>query len=238
MADRSKIEWLSTVNPDGSITPGATWNPIVGCDKVSSGCAKRTARGAKNGNWKGGRSVASNGYVLIRVGVGHPAADVRGYAYEHRLVAEATLGRPLREGEQVHHKNGDKTDNRPENLEVMGNAAEHRLQHRTRQSGRRLPGEANPTLDCPCGCGGTFSKFDESGRPRAYISGHNKQPSPTADAVVDALKDGPLSRADLSLTTGIPLQALATALSKLKRQSVVKQVRHGVWAVASSGGPN
>lgn len=39
MADRSKIEWLSTVNPDGSITPGATWNPIVGCDKVSSGCA-------------------------------------------------------------------------------------------------------------------------------------------------------------------------------------------------------
>lgn len=48
--------------------------------------------GEKNGLWKGGRSVASNGYVLIRVGVDHPLADVRGYAYEHRVVAEQKKG--------------------------------------------------------------------------------------------------------------------------------------------------
>lgn len=49
----------------------------------------------------------------------HPGADAKGYVREHILVAEAVLGRFLTAHEVVHHKDGDKTNNKPENLEVM-----------------------------------------------------------------------------------------------------------------------
>ncbi len=48
----------------------------------------------------------------------HPNANGDGYVLEHRKVMSEIINRPLLDSEQVHHKNGDRQDNRPENLEL------------------------------------------------------------------------------------------------------------------------
>lgn len=63
----------------------------------------------------GGVRVDSKGYLVIKAG---PLRDVR----VHRLVAEAMLGRPLDRSEDVHHRDGNKLNCHPSNLQVMGHA--------------------------------------------------------------------------------------------------------------------
>ncbi len=89
-------------------------------DVVSCGCyipALNKARTReKNVNWKGGR-IIHEGYVALYLPE-HPRAKSNGYVLEHIIVIEKKLNRVLIKGENVHHINGVKDDNRPENLEL------------------------------------------------------------------------------------------------------------------------
>lgn len=81
-----------------------------------TGHSSRGKIGAQSGRWKGGR-LERQGYVLIHQ-PDHPFCNSRGYVREHRLVMESHLGRLLSFDETVHHRNGIKSDNRIENLEL------------------------------------------------------------------------------------------------------------------------
>lgn len=84
-------------------------------------------RGSRNPAWKGGRRVDADGYVNVHM-PDHPHAKKNGTILEHRVVFEKKIGRYLKPSEVVHHKNGVKHDNRPDNLELFSSNADH-LRH-------------------------------------------------------------------------------------------------------------
>lgn len=96
----------TTVTKGGHLASGIT---------KSCGCLNHVSRrGDKSPNFRGGHKD-SNGYLVIK---GENRNGKWTGRPQHILVMENTLGRKLKDGETVHHKNGIRDDNRIENLEL------------------------------------------------------------------------------------------------------------------------
>ncbi|MGQ9459148.1 MAG: HNH endonuclease [Anaerolineae bacterium] len=71
--------------------------------------------------------LTRDGYHLV-YRPDHPGANAKGYIRAHRYVMAQMLGRPLRKDEHVHHKDGNRLNNHPSNLELTTRGT-HEQQH-------------------------------------------------------------------------------------------------------------
>lgn len=88
----------------------------------------RGKRGETHPQWNGGRYRRKQGYILLKM-PDYPGASKQGYVLEHRMVYEQSRGVTLPPKVVIHHINGVKDDNRPENL-VAVSRVEHVRAHR------------------------------------------------------------------------------------------------------------
>ena len=117
--------------------------------------------------WTYTKTASISPYVFAVVPE-HPNAYAHGYVLEHRIVMENALGRLLEADEVVHHKNGDKTDNRLENLELMLND-EHARKH---QLEREYPPWEHGTLTGYSHCHCEECKAAKSAYMKEYNATH------------------------------------------------------------------
>ena len=94
--------------------------------------------------------INDSGYKVISLYSNHPLrgmADVRGRAREHRIIMAKYIGRPLENWEVIHHVNGDRSDNRIENLDLL-KIPEHTLITRMEQEIKILRKEIRRLNEC------------------------------------------------------------------------------------------
>lgn len=87
-----------------------------------------------NPRWKNGMYLAHGYWFVLKPD--HPFGNCRGYVKLHRLIMEKHLGRYMTKEEEIHHKNGIKSDNLFSNLQLMTKSNHTSLHHKKDMSDR------------------------------------------------------------------------------------------------------
>lgn len=88
----------------------------------SDSCARAKNRGRNHASFKDGQNA-----------MGYRRLMVRGRrVLEHRFIMEVALGRPLKNDEYIHHKDGNRLNNSLDNLEIMSPSEHSKLHNKMR----------------------------------------------------------------------------------------------------------
>lgn len=165
------------------------WRSVAGFEGLyevsDQGNVRRSGKAAQHGNGYGGGArlgrvlkpqVVNGGYLVVQLWQdGRPRTCL-----VHSLVAVAFLG-SMPEGQEVNHKNGNKLDNTPGNLEYLTRSENNLHAYRTGlrsvtiEQMIRVRRKPRMTISCACGCGGQIETPDSKGRNRRYVNGHNRR---------------------------------------------------------------
>ncbi len=131
----SKLDWITC--PSCGEQRYKHYDPYKYPDKI-----RKCGHCSSMGNKRGSRAIhyprqGRGGYMVVWIdkkdfffpmAAKAPNGEY-GFIAVHRLVMAKHLGRTLHSWENVHHKNGDKTDNTIENLELVASNSEHIKNH-------------------------------------------------------------------------------------------------------------
>jgi hypothetical protein len=116
---------------------GGMFDGYKGWQKSKKFCSKACALEGRRANG-GPRSLPTGSVSQYADGYRYVKTERHNWIPEHRLIAEREIGRKIRRHELVHHKNGNRSDNRPENLQILSISQHMNIHHEAERVGLRV----------------------------------------------------------------------------------------------------